>query len=111
MKRFLILSFIIFSGLFIGTNSVTAEEAAADEWNDMLDFDRSWRTNHKPVTDEEFEKVMKKYEKKKKPKKYEFEANEERDSLNDMSILNDIEKNVGYTPYPPGSYRNRGLHT
>ena len=91
MKRFLIYSFIIIiAGLFTGSNFVFADDSGADEWSDMLDFDRSWRTNQQSITDEEFEKVMKKYEKKKKPKKYEFEANESRDSLNDMSILNDI---------------------
>lgn len=92
MKRSLIYLFILFAIFFVNQNIALADESSSgnDAWNDMLDFDRSWKTNHKSVSDEEFEKVMQKYEKKKKPKKYEFEAKEERDSLNDMSILNDI---------------------
>lgn len=72
-----------------------ADNSSTQSWDDIMNFDRDWRTNHEAVTDKEFEDVMKRYEKKKKPKKYEFEANEERDSLNDMSILNDI---ANYTP-------------
>ena len=81
--------------LFLSVNAHCTEPASDPEWTDMLKFDREWRTNHEPVTDEEFEKVMQRFEKKKKPKKYEFEADEKRDSLNDMSILNEI---ANHTP-------------
>ena len=87
-KLFLSTIFLLFS--FCIYAPTTAEQTDGTSWNDMIDFDRSWRTNHEAVTDEEFEKVMKRFEKKKKAKKYEFEADETRDSLNDMSILNDI---------------------
>ncbi len=88
MKRFILPIIIIMLSFILSANSsVFADEQS---WDDMMNFDRSWKTNHEAVTDEEFEKVMEKYEKKKKPKKYEFEADETRDSLNDMSILKDI---------------------
>ena len=91
MKKLSVILGVIFLSciLFVPQNSFAEEEEGAS-WSDLMEFDQSWRNNHKPVTDEEFEKVMQKYEKKKKPKKYEFEADETRDSLNDMSILNDI---------------------
>lgn len=102
MKRTLIYLFILFAGFFIGSNFCIADESieTGSGWDEMLKFDRSWRTNQKAVSDEEFEKVMQKYEKKKKPKKYEFEANESRDSLNDMSILDDISNHSPLVLFP-----------
>ena len=101
MGRILLYLLILFAGLFIGNNLAFAEDTSADSgWDEMLKFDRSWKTNYTPVSDEEFEKVMKKYEKKKKPKKYEFEANEGRDSLNDMSILNEISNHSPILLFP-----------
>ena len=89
MKKFLVYIVMVVMGIFAA--AAQAEEAPSDDaWNDAIKFDRNWRTNHKAVTDEDFEKVMKQYEKKKKTKKYDFEENEQRDSLNDMSILKDI---------------------
>ena len=91
MKRIFVYLMILLTGLFFCSNYVFAEDTDVDNsWDKMLEFDRSWKTNYKPISDEEFEKVMKKYEKKKKRKKYEFEADEAKDSLNDMSILKDI---------------------
>lgn len=91
MRKFLIVFCVIFSCcLLCPVQNSYGEDSDGTSWNDLMKFDQSWRDNHKPVTDEEFEKVMQKYEKKKKPKKYEFEADETRDSLNDMSILKDI---------------------
>ena len=84
------LGIIFCSCLMIGGNAFCDETTGDSSWNEMIKFDREWRTNHTPVPDEEFEKVMQRFEKKKKPKKYEFEADEARDSLNDMSILNEI---------------------
>ena len=96
MKKLFVFLVIFLSASLIFANNASGEEAAVDsEWNDMLKFDRDWRTHHEAVTDEEFEKVMQRFEKKKKPKKYEFEADEKRDSLNDMSILNEI---ANHTP-------------
>lgn len=90
MKKYFVF-FIIFSGLLFLNNSAFAEESSSDKgWDDMIKFDQDWRTNHESVTDAEFEKVMQRLEKKKKKKKYEFEEDESRDSLNDMSILNEI---------------------
>ena len=101
MKKIFVYLTILFAGLFINSNFATAEDAeSGSSWDKMLDFNRSWKTNHKAVSDEEFEKVMKKYEKKKKPKKYEFEANESRDSLNDMSILNEISNHTPTLLFP-----------
>lgn len=96
MKKFLLCGFIILSSLFFISNQVYSEDSSGEQsWNDMLDFDRSWKIKHEAVTDKEFEEVMQRFEKKKKPKKYEFEADEQRDSLNDMSILNEI---ANHTP-------------
>lgn len=81
---------MLFCILLTNTQVYAAETSSDSSWDDMLEFDRSWQTNHKSVTDDEFEKVMQKYEKKKKTKKYEFDIDETRDSLNDMSILKDI---------------------
>ena len=101
MKRNLVYFLILFAGLFVCSNYALAEDTDVDSgWDKMLEFDRSWKTNHKPVSDEEFEKVMKKYEKKKKPKKYEFEADETKDSLNDMSILNEISNHSPVLLFP-----------
>ena len=94
-KLVIYLSIIFFSCLILGSNAFCAESSGDSDWNDMLEFDRNWSNNQEPVTDQEFEKVMQRFEKKKKPKKYEFEADEKRDSLNDMSILNEI---ANHTP-------------
>ena len=101
MKRSLIYILILFLVFFINSDISFAEESDNDSgWDKMLEFDRSWKTNRKTVTDEEFEKVMKKYEKKKKPKRYEFEADETKDSLNDMSILNEISNHSPVLLFP-----------
>ena len=101
MRKFFIYSLILFAGFCLSQQfSCSAETGSDSSWNEMLEFDRSWRTNHEAVTDEEFEKVMKRFEKKKKPKKYEFEADETRDSLNDMSILNEIENHTPVILFP-----------
>ena len=62
------------------------DENIDNDMNDIYEFDKEWRTQE-VVTDKEFEEVMKRYEKKKKYKKYEFEPDEKKDMMNDMSIL------------------------
>lgn len=87
---------IFYSLLFLTLLAFSPMRANADvdfgeqTWEDMAKFNMEWDKDQTPVTDEEFEKVMQRFEKKKKVKKYEFEANEARDSLNDMSILKEI---------------------
>lgn len=91
MNKFLVIIFIFFAGLFLSQQVYADIEPEIDySWDNMLEFDRTWRNNQEAVTDQDFEKVMQRYEKKKKTKKYEFDIDEKRDSLNDMSILNDI---------------------
>ena len=101
MRKFLISFILVFFCILFTNTQVQAAEASSDGgWDDMLEFDRSWQTNHKPITDAEFEKVMQRYEKKKKTKKYEFDIDEARDSLNDMSILNEIENHSPIILFP-----------
>ena len=103
MRKLSVLIFLVLLSLSFSCQNANCEEAKSGSdrsWSDMLHFDRSWKTNHEAVTDEEFEKVMSRFEKKKKPKRYEFEANETRDSLNDMSILNEIANHTPVILFP-----------
>ena len=101
-KLYLLIFIILFSFCFTEQRANCEESNSGSEksWNEMLEFDRNWSNNQEAVTDEEFEKVMKRFEKKKKPKKYEFEADETRDSLNDMSILNEIANHTPVILFP-----------
>ena len=91
MNKFLFCILIFILGLILSPQICAADELGIDSgWDSMIEFDRTWRNNQEPVTDKDFEKVMQRFEKKKKPKKYEFEPDEKKDSLNDMSILNEI---------------------
>lgn len=110
MRNFALKSAILILIILINNIVAYPQDQSSSGWDDMLEFDRSWQTNHEAVTDADFEKVMQRFEKKKKPKKYEFEPNSTKDSLNDMSILNDISNHSPIILFPVNSRSYEGQY-
>ena len=65
MKKFLICAFILLSCILLTcSQSYCADASGEQSWENMINFDRSWKVKHEAVTDKDFEDVMKRFEKK-----------------------------------------------